>query len=257
VRRTETISREIRELRSATSRRKLAKGYRGTLEHVAQRIVNREVNDIRQAVKKFLLDGNLPGFERWLAAFDAQHSEFVREYLHAPLLTYLNLVMAEVERELDKEIDPAAVAEFGEEYVTGRRNAWMADLMRRLRKAYRKPGDVAPADWDAVASMEEWASHREETEAASFAQDETVRGGNALALVVYGIAGVIRKIWRAFGESCSLCKSMDGRVVAIERWFLAAGEGLTGGDGKTFSSMGDVGHPPLHGGCDCIVLAEM
>ena len=87
------------------------------------------------------------------------------------------------------------------------------------------------------------------------ALNETVRGGNAMALQVYRIAGIVYSVWRAFGESCPLCQAMDGKTAKIGEWYLGAGKTLTGKDGSKFSSMGDIGHAPLHDGCDCVNLA--
>ena len=247
--------REARELRSATARRRLARSYRGTMEHVAQRIVNREVNDIRKAARKYLTGKDVGAFETWAQTFDPEHSRFVRDYLHAPLVTYLRLVTAEIERELDEEIDEARLLAFGEEYVSGRRNDWMAELQRRLRQVVERAEDQAEEDWDPLGSVESWLDERQGKRAGFVAQDETVRGGNAMALQVYSIGGIIYTIWRAFGESCPLCQALDGRMTKIGEWYLPAGNELTGKDGSKFVSMGNVGHAPLHDGCDCVNLA--
>ena len=247
--------REARELRSATSRRRLARSYRGTMEHVAQRIVNREVNDIRKAARKYLAGKDLGAFETWAQMFDPEHAKFVRDYLHAPLVTYLRLVTAEIERELDDEIDEARLLAFGEEYVSGRRNDWMAELQRRLRQVAARAEDQAEEEWDPLGSVESWLDERQAKRAGFVAQDETVRGGNAMALQVYRLGGIVYTIWRAFGESCPLCQSLDGRTTKIGEWYLEAGNELGGKDGSKFVSMGNVGHAPLHDGCDCVNLA--
>ena len=245
---------EERSRRAAGGRRRLARTYRQTLQHVAQRIVNREVNDIGQAAKRFLADLNLAGFETWLAAFDEEHNAFVREYLGPALTTYLRLVQAEVERELDEEISDESVEEFGGEYVKGRANAWTAHLMRGARKAARRPEDPDLA-WEPLGEVERWLETRKKGRARFVSEEETVRGGNAMALKLYGLAGIVFKVWRSLGSSCPLCSEMDGRKVGIEEWFLPGGNELTGKDGSKFASLSDVGHPPLHDGCDCMIVA--
>jgi len=254
--RRERETKDAKELRTATSRRRLAHSYQPTLEHVGQRIVNREVNDIRQAARKYLVNGDTAAFDTWMVGFDRQHSAFVREYLQAPLATYLRLVVMEIERELDQDIDERRLEPWGNDYITGRRNQWMGDLMRGLRQTIIKPDD-APDAWTAAGAVEDWTSERQGLEAERFAQDETVRGGNAMAIASYAVAGVIRKVWRSFGESCAYCKRMDGKIVEVNHLFLPAGESLVDEAGKAFNSIVDVGHPPLHGGCDCVVMAEL
>jgi hypothetical protein len=72
---------------------------------------------------------------------------------------------------------------------------------------------------------------------------ESVRMGNATAKVVFVAAGVTKLVWDSQGTACSFCAQMDGVVVGIDEGF---------GDEELGSS---VGHPPLHRGCKCQILA--
>jgi hypothetical protein len=51
-----------------------------------------------------------------------------------------------------------------------------------------------------------------------------------------------------------MCKTLDGKIVGVERTFAAVGDVLDAGEGKTpFIVSSNIKHPPLHKGCDCII----
>jgi hypothetical protein len=258
----ETADARAGELRTANSRRRLAGSYRRTLDHVAQRVVNREVNDIRNAARRYLGAGvvNVPGFDDWLRDFNAEHHKFVRQYLDAPLRTYADLIATDVERELKKDIADSEVATFVEGYITGRTNQWMANLMRQVRKAATRPQDT-PAGveaWNPLEAVEEELDDRAENQAGQFADEESFRTSNAVALAMYVLAGVTLKVWvAAGGDNCPYCTELNGQTVGVDKWFLPSGAGLAGSvaGGQPFVSQADVGHPPLHAGCQCVVVA--
>lgn len=56
--------------------------------------------------------------------------------------------------------------------------------------------------------------------------------------------------WALNGGSCSLCRAMEGKVVSRNNDFLPANQKLSN-EGKELQKESSVGHPPLHGGCDC------
>lgn len=246
-----------RQVRAASSRRRLAQSYRRTLRHVAQRITNREVNDIRNAARKYLTPGaSATGFEVWLRNFDGEHAAFVREYLDAPMRTYAELVAAEVERETGRDVAADEMGSFVRDYVEGRANQWMANLMRGVQAALHPQENRAENDagGDALGGVEGFLDERQAAQPDAFADEESTRASNAMAVWLYILIGILRKVWRAFGENCPYCGHMNGTTVGVEEHFLQPDDqiNLPGGAFKTNHT---VGHPPLHTGCDCMVVA--
>lgn len=252
--------REQRDRRTVDGRRRLARTYRPTLRHMAQRIVNREVNDLRQAARRYLPDSP-ERFLSWLDEFDGKHSEFVGEYMDAPIRAYLALVGEQVERELDQPVTADMLEQFGADYVAGRRNRWMANLMRGVRSIVdgqrSQPGGQEQREDppNTLDEMESYLSERQETEAEAYAEDESNTGSNAAAVALYLLLGVLIKRWVAFGESCPYCQALDGRTVATATWFVDPNNPLTVASGPVWVPSGPVGHAPLHGGCDCMIVA--
>ena len=252
--------RAARDRRTVDGRRRLARTYRPTLRHMAQRIVNREVNDLRQAARRYL-PGDVARFRMWLGEFDAKHATFVGEYMDAPVRAYLALVGEQVEREVDQPVTPEMLEQFGSDYVAGRRNRWMANLIRGVEAVLgggqrgQADGQETREEPDVLAEMETWLDERAESEADDYAEDESNTGSNAAAVALYLLLGIQIKKWMAFGESCEYCQALDGRTVATAQWFLDPDNPLSVASGMTWVPSGNVGHAPLHGGCDCMIVA--
>jgi HK97 family phage portal protein len=86
-------------------------------------------------------------------------------------------------------------------------------------------------------------------------EEETVRGGNSYRRAIYKKVGVTRLKWSASGETCPLCRSLDGRVVGIEEAFINEGDEMDFGENKTISRK-NFSTPPIHAGCECSIVAE-
>lgn len=78
---------------------------------------------------------------------------------------------------------------------------------------------------------------------------------NLMLLETFRRGGIQKIRWQAQGGACSLCSSLNGKVVGIDNAFLAAGEGIAAG-GKSFVSSRPRLTPGLHTGCRCRINAE-
>ena len=87
------------------------------------------------------------------------------------------------------------------------------------------------------------------------AMEETVRASNYFAMVVYA-ANKIKARWVTTGSSsCPICKRMDGKVVSAGKPFLRKNDQIKDGD-LVFHSSHEKKRPPLHTGCDCVIIAN-
>lgn len=105
---------------------------------------------------------------------------------------------------------------------------------------------------DIAARFDEWQEKRPNKVAAN----EIVRAANAVRLDSMRTEGVTRKVWASSGGSCPFCSGLDGTTVEIERDFFTPDDTYQpeGADAPmTFSS--SIGHPPIHQGCDCSIVA--
>ena len=248
------------ELRIAQDRRALANAYQPTLAHVAQRVVNREVNDVMNAARRLLqVDSEtnttraLPEFEQWLREFDAQHRTFVHEYLSPALRTYLEIVSQDVRRETGREPTGEDWERWANGYIDGRVNAWMGDLMGDIRAGLQPPDDPSEY-WQPYTGLTTRLDKRKGKFADGWSFDELIRGLGAVAVTLYAMVGIAYKRWMEVGDSCPWCSQLNGNVVSVDFHFFGPGQELLHG-GEKFMTKTYVGHPPLHRGCDCVVVA--
>jgi hypothetical protein len=118
-----------------------------------------------------------------------------------------------------------------------------------VRESAGKPGV------EVVAAVEDRLDHWLETRADKVGLRESVTAGAVFAKATWAALGVAGLIWVSVGKSCPLCTEMDGRRIRTGDTFARGGDVIDPEDGKTspLTVDGDVGHPQLHDGCDCMV----
>lgn len=239
-------------VRAATGRRRVMEGYRPALKDVMQRVVNREANDLLNAARRILGRRGVVEWDGWLDGFYEEHIDFMRDYLAPVFGSYAILVSGELEEETGETVVAEDVQAFLEPYTASRARVYGARHKAEVKAA---AAEAQAAGEDPEAAVRKAVERLQEDEAERFAQDESVRLGNALARAILPLLGVMALRWVAFGDSCEYCQSLDGRTVGASAWFLAEGETLTNGAGVEYRPGGNVGHPPLHAGCDCMIVS--
>lgn len=248
------------EVRAANIRRGLARSYKRIFSEAVLRLLKREEADIMRKARSVFSGRSDADFSAWLSQFYREHEEFVKQVMAPVFRAYAEAVKTAVADEVggDSEITPE-IEKFLEEYISGyiRRHTGLSvsELRKALDKAIAEGRDRLEA---LQQTFDEWR----ETRPASTAQEETIRAGNAIALVSYVAAGIRKVRWVASGaSSCPYCRSLDGRVVDVDTPFLpkdvpfyAAEE--EGRDKKPLVPGHDIKHPPAHKGCDCNIVSE-
>lgn len=244
---------ETRTRNTARSRRATALAFQRVIEDTASRVVRREVNDVRRAVGKFLGRRNVQDFNLWLVEFYEDHRQFfIRNFL--PILTtFAEQVGLEVARELDLD-ETDNIEAFIQEYVEalaarqiGESHLQLKALLNEALQANEDPAEVIEA------RLDEW----EEKRPQAIARKESFGASNAFAKAFYLGAGITHLRWVASGENCPYCRDLDGKVVGIQANFLNKDTDFQpDGAGRPLSTRVNIGHPPLHDGCDCNVVAE-
>jgi hypothetical protein len=166
---------------------------------------------------------------------------------------YGELVSHDVEAEINKVVEPARLEGFVDAYVDEYAKRHVIKSKEALGKRYKGAlADGKDLVEELNAELDGWDEQRPD----AIANAESVRANNAVAFFIYLAAGVQLLRWYAGAKSCPYCQEMDGKVVGIETPFWSKGDEYTpegGGDAMKISH--DVGHPPLHDGCQCIVGA--
>ncbi|GIV86622.1 MAG: hypothetical protein KatS3mg054_0651 [Chloroflexus sp.] len=234
-------------------RRRVMQTYQEILRDAFERIYRRERNDIINAARRLFKLRTFQDFNNFLDDFYNEHRDFIIRNLTRVYDTYAQLVGADAAEEAGKidAYDSDVVRRFVGRYLEAFADREVYDGRQRIDRIVRR----AQADGEDViealeAGTEDWTVSR----AQASAHDEAVRLNGAVSVTVWQVVGVTMLVWRTYGETtCPYCQSLDGKRVAIDGWFLKAGEQITGEGIEPYLSRQDHRHPPLHDGCDCML----
>lgn len=242
------------ETRARDNRQALLRRHVRLFEDAAGRLVRREVADIRRALPRQLRSRDAEGFLEWLAEFYADLRGVIPGYFRALLLTYAESMLASVADELDAdEIELSEeLRTWIEQYLENYATVYAVGSERQLRALVR---DAADAGEDVEAAVVERMDGWEDTKPGKEGLGQAFEAGNALAIFGYGTAGVAYLRWSARGDSCPLCQKLDGTRIPISGAFVDKGDIVEADGVDPLPIVRTIKHGPLHGGCDCVVIA--
>ncbi len=240
---------EERSLRSANYRRRLAHAHERSFAQAAERVIRREVNDLRGAMAKTLRKRGLSDFNLWLDTFYGEHAEFIRRQMLPVYQTYADLVAGEAADEVGSEVGAAELEAFMREYVANYVKRHVSTSQGQIRALINDPALVGE---ELLTALEQRFGEWEETRPDKIASRESVSVGGAVAKFIYAAAGFTALRWISSGKSCPFCSGLDGQVVGMEANFIDEGQQYQpdGADGPLAPNT-NIGHPPAHDGCDC------
>ena len=241
----------VRSFRSGVERNRLEKSHRRVYIDVIGRILRREANDVGNAAKRLVKPGQpTTEFDAWLTEFYENHRDFAFAQMLPVAIAFAENVASVAGNEVGSETDAGQIERYVRSYLatwSRRHSLIQAD---RIRRKFDKDADeILP---EIETELETW---RDETRAESIAHEETNRTNNAVAIFVYTLAGILRKTWLTFGENCPYCDALNGKTVGLELNFAAAGEGFAPGGVAPLVPSSNIGHPPIHRGCDCVIIS--
>jgi HK97 family phage portal protein len=235
------------ERRALPARVGSAKTLQPVFRDTIQRIVRREIAEIRRAISRYLEAGDRGGFLEWLESFAEEHAAWMEPRM-LPLYQSMAAAMADAARnELEGDIQAEDLADFVADYNRAYALRHASSTQGQIAALARDPGEMEPRE-----AIDQRLSEWDETRAEKEADWERQRSSNAITKAAWVLLGVRTVTWRNSGsEDCPYCKEMDGRSASITSRFLSAGDTVAG-----FTTRSPVGHPPLHQGCDCFLEAD-
>ena len=243
--------RASRTARSATTRGRLASAYRPLFEDAFSRIVKIERSELNQALDRHLRQRDTDAFMAWVLTYYEELPPTIRSRTLPIYSSLAESVKAEIVEEIggDEEFSDTD-REFLSAYAETAAFRYARGSASQIRALIRNT-TVDKLEESLRLRFAQW----EERRPGKVALEETIRSGNALARAFYLSAGVMYLRWIARGsESCPYCQEMSGRIVGIQRPFALSGETFAGAD-KKLRVRRSVGHPPLHAGCTCQIVA--
>jgi len=235
---------EATETRALETLVRLKRAHAPVFEDAARRLLKREADTIERQFRR-QAERSLADFLEWLRQFYEGFGATAAQAMTPALMSYGAAVATEAAQQVDAE--PPEMDQFVSSYA----GAYAARHTRDSQQAIEAiVADSPPQELPERLgnTLQAWRTERP----AQVARDETEQAANAFARFAWVAAGVKKLRWIVVGPSCPLCEELNGRVVGIQLGFLAAGDVVTGG-GKRISA-GKTLHPPLHKGCDCMIL---
>lgn len=236
-------------------KQRLGRDYVPLFEEVAGRVVRREVADMRRAVNKHLRKRSVDDFRTWMNGFYAEFGAVVGDSFRALMRTYGAQVVTLTADELDKDDIGLTndLRAFIDDYLAAMSEGYVASSRNQIEAVITDAIDDGADVGDAI---EERLDGWEESRPGKMALQQSFEVGNALAVAAYGLYAVTRLKWAASGKSCNYCLRLNGSTVAIESYFVNKGDSVNGGpDDPPLKVRRNTRHGPIHGGCDCVVVA--
>lgn len=233
--------------RSLSTRRATLEAFEPLLRDIAGRIVRRETSAARRELQA------RESLDAWAEEFYAGHREWMVRTLLPVLLAYMRQITAAVADETGTDLALTQDLERQvDEYAEALAKRYSASSTNQLRQL---AGDAGTDDVfrDLIGErLDGWT----ETRAAKLARDEVVRMAGAFAKFAYVAAGITVLRWVTFGDNCPFCDRLDGNEVRTTDNFVDGGTVMSGGDERhDLEIRRPVSHPPLHQGCDCMIVA--
>lgn len=246
-----TVAPPALERRSADERRRLRGQFAGPIRDAVQRLIEREVGEVSRAIAGLADPQDVSDALDEVYADGSSVREFARTRVGGQLKALIDEIVPVAEdeaggRSLRQEVDQEA---FAAEVVDRWTAGYVGESERRLRSA------ALDADGDPTEAVDAELSRWEEDRAEVESRRRTVEVAEASAVFGFAAAGAQRMRWRTVGtEDCPYCSDMDGRTVGTQERFVSAGSSVEPSGQQPLRPSSDVGHPPLHDGCDCTVV---
>lgn len=245
---------EIAEFRAAAERRKIAQRYQPKIRVELEKLARQEAEAVNNRVGTLLRAEarTVDEFNTWVAAYFAERSGIVRRAVRGVMTQLAADTAAAVRRETgdDAELPEAFVDSYSKTFA----DRWTGSARAQLQNLAVE-ADVAGDDpAEAVGQrVDEWMSGGQgASRAAKAARREAFTLANAVAVVQFNMAGRGAR-WVTFGKNCPYCDSLSGKRVAPGESFVPVGDYQPAGADRPLRIRGFRKHPPIHGGCDCMV----
>ena len=230
-------------LRSFADRKRSADATRPLIRNAAERLIKREVKTVRRMMKRQLRAAD--GHE--LRGSDGLFAE-LEEFYHGPFTDTIAEAMLPVMRSYARQIYTQASIEVG----------YPPEFTDAMNSRQQLQSIISATNFDEIINeleirLEEWLDNRAE----KVARRNTTEGNGAFAKFAYVAAGVLTLRWVTTGsDTCPFCKKLSGAIVESKSNFVNAGQTVQSVVGDLVPRR-NIGHPPLHSGCDCFISPSL
>lgn len=242
-----------REYRSALHRHRMQQAHARGFRAAAARLVSAEVRALRDIRERAYGERQAVDFLAMVERFYRGFEERAADQYRPVTTTYGTVIKDAIADELGADMQPdPQYQRFVADYTDGMATRHVRKSQDQLRALVQEtPPEDQPAAID--ERLDDWQDKRPD----KIAQVESVRAMGAFSKTAYALGGVLALRWFAIGKSCPFCTRMHGRTVGVRELFASKGDVVEpegDDDASPMRVRHSVGHPPLHSGCDCVVV---
>ncbi|MDA0780665.1 MAG: phage portal protein [Rickettsiales bacterium] len=241
----------FREKRSVEEISRTKAAFKPIFNDSASRIVRFEIKALQRAVNKYLTKGSDIEFKSRLNEFYKNFDVDIEKNMLPSLTTFAASIYAIAADEIglaSKTISPE---------ITRFINKYSSNMAKRyILSSQEQIGSIINSNPDNLVQslngrFDEWREKRP----SKIALREVVQGSSAIQKETYKKNGIRQLKWKTIGDNCPLCSSLDGKVVSIESNFVQKGDEINIDGSAPLKIKRSIGHPQLHEGCDCQIVA--
>lgn len=236
------------KIRAAATRDRVAEQFKPLIKIAATEIINKEARAVAKAVTRNIdLKQTRSLFTDWLNDFYNGLPEYIRSKL------------APVFEAFTESVHAAAAAEIGyEPDMTPELRQWVVNYTERYIKRHidSSMGQIMSLAEESMESVEQRMHEWQEKRPDKISTNESVRMAQGVALTTWFSVG-FGATWAIRGPStCPYCKALDGRTIRDGDAFVHDGTSWepSGANNGPMKINGMKQHPPLHQGCDCLII---
>jgi len=248
---------ETRQIRSASTKKRLSDSYRSLVEDATVRIIKIEKADILRAAKSIFdkRSGKIIAFYDFLEEYYEKMPDTITKRIRPVFASFSEAIYKEALEEINAEDKIGAELEkFMQEYQDTFNKRYIGSSKGQLKQVVRQ---AIEEDLDPVVQLEDRFTEWEDKRPKKTGLNEVVKIAGAVSLFTYATSGITKIVWHNTGsKSCPYCEELDGTVVGIDQPFMTKLDTFQPeGAEKPLTFSGNVRHPPLHGGCVCMITA--
>ena len=242
-------------LRSLSARKRIADATRPLIKKAADRLLKREVKTVLRIIRRQLRAerGSDGLFQELEAFYHGEFTEVIAEMLLPVIRSYATQIYAQAAIEIGYPPDfTDELEEFVEDYVGAVSRHHAMNSRQQLQSI------ISGSDFNEMLEalevrLQEWLDNRAE----KMSRRQTTEGNGAFAKYAYIAGGIVTLRWVTTGaDTCPFCKKLSGAIVESKSNFVNAGQTVQSDAGDLVPRR-NIGHPPLHGGCDCFISPSL
>jgi len=251
----EQASKEIRTIRSAALKGRLANNYRKLFEDTISKIIKFERNGIVKATKSMFgkRKASIKTFNEFLEQFYKEKYDEINKRTKPVVDTYGKVVFDAAANEVKyTDSGGAELDSYMDEYTEAFNLRYIATSKNRLSDAV--DGAITEGT-DPIVAVENKFDEFEKTRPQTVSLKEVIKIAGAVSILAYGLAGIGKTVWVAAGpEPCDFCLGLSGKTMSLGQPYKSKNDvyKVKGKEPLSFSS--NIAHPPLHGGCACQIM---